>query len=52
MLASQIDHEMEEKREENVKYFKLKDEQILKVEYPTAVHTKNKDGQWEDLYNK
>lgn len=52
MLASQIDYEMEEKREENVKYFKLKDEQILKVEYPTAVHMKNENGKWEDLYNK
>ncbi len=52
MLASQVECELEEKREENAKYFKLKDEQILKVEYPTAVHTKNGNGKWEDLYNK
>lgn len=51
-LASQIEYEIEEKREENTKYFKLKDEQVLKVEYSTPVHTKNKDGKWEDLYNK
>ena len=52
MLASRIDCELEEKREENIKYFKLKDEQILKVEYPTAVHAKNENGKWKDLYNK
>lgn len=51
-LASQIEYEIEEKREENTKYFKLKDEQVLKVEYSTPVHIKNKDGKWEDLYNK
>ena len=32
MLASQIDCELEEKREENVKYFKLKSDQTLKIE--------------------
>lgn len=52
MLTSQIDCEIEEKREENIKYFKLKDEQVLKVEYPIAVHTKNENDKWEDLYNK
>ena len=51
-LESQIIEEIIDKREENIKYFKLKDEQILKVEYPIAVHKKNDEDQWIDIYGK
>ena len=51
-ISSKIEYEILEKREEKSKYFKLNDGQIIKVEYPIAVHKFNNLGQWEEIHFK
>lgn len=52
-INSKIICEILEKREEKIKYFELNDGQILKVEYPVAVHKLDKHGKWSNIcFNK
>ena len=45
-------YEVKELREENVKHFRLEDGTFIAAVYPTAVHTLDENGNWEDINNK
>ncbi len=51
-LPKKIVREIVDKREKKAKYFELDNNQIMKVDYPIAVHQRNDEGNWQDIFNK
>ena len=44
-------YEVVERREESVKHFRLSDGSYIAVQYDTAVHTLDENGEWQDIDN-